>query len=80
MVTPLARRRPAKVARETATLDRLGGGCLTLGVGLAGDRYLPSTTPARRGTANNRSGTKRDSTVQRCPVVRDGLLAYPMTQ
>ncbi|WP_242433235.1 LLM class flavin-dependent oxidoreductase, partial [Streptomyces sp. Root264] len=34
MVTPLARRRPAKVARETATLDRLGGGRLTLGVGL----------------------------------------------
>ncbi|HMI71164.1 MAG TPA: LLM class flavin-dependent oxidoreductase, partial [Solirubrobacteraceae bacterium] len=31
MVTPLARRRPAKVARETATLDRLSGGRLTLG-------------------------------------------------
>src|SRR5215213_8430659 len=28
MVTPLARRRPAKVARETATLDRLSGGRL----------------------------------------------------
>jgi alkanesulfonate monooxygenase SsuD/methylene tetrahydromethanopterin reductase-like flavin-dependent oxidoreductase (luciferase family) len=26
MVTPLARRRPVKVARETATLDRLSGG------------------------------------------------------
>jgi len=26
MVTPLARRRPAKVARETVTLDRLSGG------------------------------------------------------
>src|SRR5437764_2975290 len=34
MVTPLARRRPAKVARETATLDRLSEGRLTLGVGL----------------------------------------------
>jgi alkanesulfonate monooxygenase SsuD/methylene tetrahydromethanopterin reductase-like flavin-dependent oxidoreductase (luciferase family) len=34
MVTPLARRRPVKVARETATLDRLSGGRLTLGVGL----------------------------------------------
>ncbi|WP_158852423.1 LLM class flavin-dependent oxidoreductase [Saccharothrix deserti] len=33
MVTPLARRRPPKVARETATLDRLSGGRLTLGVG-----------------------------------------------
>jgi len=39
MVTPLARRRPAKVARETATLDRLSGGRLTLGVGLGADRF-----------------------------------------
>src|SRR5918996_2457544 len=39
MVTPLARRRPAKVARETATLDRLSGGRLTLGVGLGEDRF-----------------------------------------
>jgi alkanesulfonate monooxygenase SsuD/methylene tetrahydromethanopterin reductase-like flavin-dependent oxidoreductase (luciferase family) len=37
MVTPLPRRRPAKVARETATLDRLSGGRLTFGVGIAGD-------------------------------------------
>jgi hypothetical protein len=33
------RRRPAKVARETATLDRRSGGRLTLGVGLASDRF-----------------------------------------
>jgi alkanesulfonate monooxygenase SsuD/methylene tetrahydromethanopterin reductase-like flavin-dependent oxidoreductase (luciferase family) len=39
LVTPLARRRPAKVARETATLDRLSGGRLTLGVGLGGDQF-----------------------------------------
>jgi alkanesulfonate monooxygenase SsuD/methylene tetrahydromethanopterin reductase-like flavin-dependent oxidoreductase (luciferase family) len=39
MVTPLARRRPAKVARETATLDRLSGGRLILGVGLGSDRF-----------------------------------------
>lgn len=34
MVTPLARRRPWKVARETVTLDHLSGGRLVLGVGL----------------------------------------------
>jgi alkanesulfonate monooxygenase SsuD/methylene tetrahydromethanopterin reductase-like flavin-dependent oxidoreductase (luciferase family) len=39
LVTPLARRRPAKVARESATLDRLSGGRLILGVGLGGDRF-----------------------------------------
>ena len=39
MVTPLPRRRPAKVARETVTLDRLGGGRLVLGVGLGEDRF-----------------------------------------
>ena len=39
MVTPLARRRPAKLARETATLDRLSGGRLILGVGLGEDRF-----------------------------------------
>jgi alkanesulfonate monooxygenase SsuD/methylene tetrahydromethanopterin reductase-like flavin-dependent oxidoreductase (luciferase family) len=39
MVTPLPRRRPAKVARETASLDRLSGGRLILGVGLGGDQF-----------------------------------------
>lgn len=34
MVAALPRRRPAKLARETASLDRLSGGRLVLGVGL----------------------------------------------
>ena len=33
MVTPLPRRRPAKLARETASLDHLSGGRLILGIG-----------------------------------------------
>jgi alkanesulfonate monooxygenase SsuD/methylene tetrahydromethanopterin reductase-like flavin-dependent oxidoreductase (luciferase family) len=38
MVTPLSRRRVHKVARETASLDLLSSGRLTLGVGLGSDR------------------------------------------
>ena len=34
MVTPLARRRPWKLARETATLDQLSGGRVELGIGV----------------------------------------------
>jgi len=37
MVTPVARRRPHKLARETVTLDRLSGGRLVFGAGLGGD-------------------------------------------
>jgi alkanesulfonate monooxygenase SsuD/methylene tetrahydromethanopterin reductase-like flavin-dependent oxidoreductase (luciferase family) len=33
-ITPVARRRPAKLAREVTTLDRLTGGRMVLGVGL----------------------------------------------
>jgi alkanesulfonate monooxygenase SsuD/methylene tetrahydromethanopterin reductase-like flavin-dependent oxidoreductase (luciferase family) len=39
MVTPLSRRRPHKLARETATLDLLSNGRLVLGVGLGSDRH-----------------------------------------
>ncbi|MFW9922403.1 MAG: LLM class flavin-dependent oxidoreductase [Candidatus Thorarchaeota archaeon] len=36
-VTPLARRHPWKIARETASLDQLSNGRFILGVGLGGD-------------------------------------------
>lgn len=39
MIVPLPRRRPAKVARETATLDRLSNGRLVLDVGIGSDRF-----------------------------------------
>jgi len=37
MVTPVPRRRPHKLARETASVDRLSGGRLIFGAGLGGD-------------------------------------------
>jgi alkanesulfonate monooxygenase SsuD/methylene tetrahydromethanopterin reductase-like flavin-dependent oxidoreductase (luciferase family) len=37
MVTPITRRRPIKLARETISLDHLSGGRLTLGLGLGVD-------------------------------------------
>ncbi|MCJ7437326.1 MAG: LLM class flavin-dependent oxidoreductase, partial [Acidimicrobiia bacterium] len=39
MITPLPRRRPWRVARETTTLDRLSGGRTVLGVGIGTDAY-----------------------------------------
>ena len=39
MITPLPRRRPWKVAREVATLDRLAGGRTIFGVGIGTDAY-----------------------------------------
>ena len=39
MVTPLPRRRPTKLARETVSVDHLSGGRLTLGVGIGAMPY-----------------------------------------
>ena len=39
MVTPLPRRRPAKLARETVSLDLLSGGRLVLGIGIGAMPY-----------------------------------------
>jgi alkanesulfonate monooxygenase SsuD/methylene tetrahydromethanopterin reductase-like flavin-dependent oxidoreductase (luciferase family) len=49
LVTPLARRRVQKLARETATLDLVSRGRLTLGVGIGGDlngEFEPFGDPA----------------------------------
>jgi alkanesulfonate monooxygenase SsuD/methylene tetrahydromethanopterin reductase-like flavin-dependent oxidoreductase (luciferase family) len=48
LITPLARRRPHQLARETVTLDRLSAGRLVLGVGLGSER-TGEFDPARFG-------------------------------
>jgi alkanesulfonate monooxygenase SsuD/methylene tetrahydromethanopterin reductase-like flavin-dependent oxidoreductase (luciferase family) len=48
LVTPLPRRRPHQLARETVTLDRLSRGRLILGVGVGSERTV-EFDPARFG-------------------------------
>ncbi|MCZ4124952.1 LLM class flavin-dependent oxidoreductase [Streptomyces sp. H39-S7] len=64
MVTPLARRRPTKVARETATLDRLSGGRLTLGVGLGSDRFAGELSATGEELDDRRRGRMLDASLE----------------
>jgi alkanesulfonate monooxygenase SsuD/methylene tetrahydromethanopterin reductase-like flavin-dependent oxidoreductase (luciferase family) len=64
LVTPLARRRPVKVAKETATLDRLSGGRLTLGVGLGSDRYGSEYSMTGEELDDRRRGRMLDESLE----------------
>jgi alkanesulfonate monooxygenase SsuD/methylene tetrahydromethanopterin reductase-like flavin-dependent oxidoreductase (luciferase family) len=64
MVTPLARRRPAKVVRETVTLDWLSGGRLTLGVGIGSDRFGGELSATGEQLDDRRRGAMLDETLQ----------------
>ncbi len=63
MVTPLPRRRPAKVARETATLDRLSAGRLTLGVGIGSDRFGAELSKTGEELDDRRRGQMLDESL-----------------
>jgi len=63
MVSPLARRRPAKVARETAALDLLSDGRLTLGVGLGSDRFAGELSRTGEQLDDRRRGQMLDESL-----------------
>jgi alkanesulfonate monooxygenase SsuD/methylene tetrahydromethanopterin reductase-like flavin-dependent oxidoreductase (luciferase family) len=64
MVTPLARRRPVKVARETATLDLLSDGRLTFGVGLGSDRFGNEFSITGEDLADRRRASMLDESLE----------------
>ncbi len=64
MVTPLARRQQAKVARETVTLDWLSGGRLTLGVGLGSDRFGGELSATGEQLDDRRRGQMLDEALE----------------
>lgn len=64
MITPVPRRRPAKVARETATLDGLSNGRLTLGVGIGSDRFGRELTATGEQLDDRLRGQMLDESLQ----------------
>jgi alkanesulfonate monooxygenase SsuD/methylene tetrahydromethanopterin reductase-like flavin-dependent oxidoreductase (luciferase family) len=64
MVTPLARRRPVKVAQETATLDRLSAGRLTLGVGLGSDGFASEYSKTGEELDDRRRASMLDESLE----------------
>jgi alkanesulfonate monooxygenase SsuD/methylene tetrahydromethanopterin reductase-like flavin-dependent oxidoreductase (luciferase family) len=60
MITPLPRRRPWKVARETATLDRLAHGRTVFGAGIGTDHYREFTAFAEPATDDRARGAALD--------------------
>jgi alkanesulfonate monooxygenase SsuD/methylene tetrahydromethanopterin reductase-like flavin-dependent oxidoreductase (luciferase family) len=63
LITPLIRRRPWKVARETVTLDHLSNGRLVLGVGL-GDANDPGFARVGDTTGDKQSAGKLDEALE----------------
>jgi alkanesulfonate monooxygenase SsuD/methylene tetrahydromethanopterin reductase-like flavin-dependent oxidoreductase (luciferase family) len=72
MVTPLPRRRPAKVARETATLDSLSRGRLILGVGIGSDRFAGELSRTGEQLDDRLRGLMLDESLQILEVAWSG--------
>jgi alkanesulfonate monooxygenase SsuD/methylene tetrahydromethanopterin reductase-like flavin-dependent oxidoreductase (luciferase family) len=65
MVSPIARRRPAKLLRETTTLDRLSGGRLILGAGLGSDRFAQEYSKTGEEVVDRLRAERMDGTLER---------------
>ena len=76
MVTPLARRRPVKVARESATLDRLSDGRLTLGVGLGNDRFASEYSITGEELDDRRRASMLDESLEILAAAWSGELVH----
>ena len=76
MVTPLARRRPVKVARETVSLDRLSSGRLILGVGLGDDRFGRELSATGEEVDDRRRGQMLDESLGILTAAWSGELVH----
>jgi alkanesulfonate monooxygenase SsuD/methylene tetrahydromethanopterin reductase-like flavin-dependent oxidoreductase (luciferase family) len=81
MVTPLARRRPWKVAKEVITLDHLSGGRAMVGVGLGAPdaeftAFGEPADPRARGAALDEALVVLDGLLRGEEVAHDGPLFH----
>jgi alkanesulfonate monooxygenase SsuD/methylene tetrahydromethanopterin reductase-like flavin-dependent oxidoreductase (luciferase family) len=79
MVTPVARRRPWKLAKEIITLDQLSGGRVVVGVGLGTPdaeftAFGEPADPRRRGQALDEGLALLDGFLRGEEVVHDGQI------
>lgn len=76
MVTPLARRRPWKLAKELTTLDRLSKGRVTLGIGLGEPADIEFGNVGDDATAKGRAARLDEGLAVLAPLLRGETVNY----